>query len=1818
MWKSSLSVGLVLASIVALSPSEAGSGAGSSSLVLECKPQYSTAPDIADPITIIRLSLTDGAPQIIHVARSGRTFSRADQYSFAEASWAGGQFTWTGKRKKSPNLTMVGQVKRMTDDDRWFSYVETLFNENSGLKHEMFSVCSPSTKTAKAAMQPATSGTQQHPPEKAGVVSHLEAQSDAQHGFEFRRLIIDRTRSTPEACFRFSRILDGGADAHYGDYIRTEPVASLAVRTVNTDLCVAGLDQGTSYKVTLAAGLPSGAGERTPQAATVDVSLGDKPPLISISGDGYILSRTTSSGLAIQTVNIDRVKIHVLRMSDQLVPGSKNVIGGSASQGSYDPHRRIHTLKNGGLSRYKLQDLLNKETTLVWSGTMDIAPDHNRTVQTAFPIASVIKADHPGAYLVLAEDAAQAIPEREFTASTPSNDEAEWWWQEDDEIIPAHWIIVTDIALTAMSAADGLHVIARSLRTAGPISGARVSLISKGQDQLGEAVTNETGQAFFAPGLLRGRGAGAASLIAAYGPRGDFAVMDLDRPAFDFSDRGVAGRPNGGLLEAFVYTDRGVYRPGETVEAVALLRDRRGDAIANTPLTLVLRRPDGVEARRFSLLAMPAAGFHQAISLSRSAPFGQWSVEALLDPTGDPIGRSQFSVQDFVPQTLKVEITSSTPTLDADGSLELTIDGQFLYGAPAAGLHGEADLKITRNEIPVPGAAEYSFGLIDENVDPKAQRIEIPATDERGHAEIIEELDLPESTSPLKLVVSAGLFEPSGRAVKQDLELPIRTRAVLIGLKPRFRDKRAEEGKAAIIDVRAFGPTGDPIAVPGLQWRLVRENRVYDWFEMNDVWRWHYHTTDEEIAAGNIDVSAEIPTSISQPVSWGRYRLEVEDPDTGSATSIRFVAGWAETADSAETPDKVEVSVEKPLVQPGQQAKLRIKGPFAGKAQITVAGDRIFENRQIEVPQEGVTVPVKASADWGAGAYVIVNLIRPLAAGGPRDPVRAVGLAWLGIDPTPRTLSVAISAPDKVAPRQRTDIAIQVRGAMAGEPTYLTLAAVDEGILQLTRFTTPDPASFFYGQRGLGMDIRDDYGRLLDGSADAGPIHQGGDAADAPMGGQPLAVRSTRTVALFSGPVQVGTDGLARISLDIPDFAGQVRLMAVAYSQHGVGHAERTMLIRDPLVVDLSLPRFLAPGDAAKLALSLHNTDGPAGAYKLDLSTAGAAALAAGQTLDFWLELGERRTTSISLEGKDGGVAIIRADLSGPYGYRQHREWQIAIRSPHYPVALEETARQGPGESFSVDASKLAGFVPGSVTVSVGYSAFAGIDIASLLQSLNRYPHGCTEQLTSTAFPLLYFDDPMLLGRAEKDQGVRQRVQATIDMLLDRQGRSGKFGLWTAGDDGASPWLNVYVLDFLLHASEVGYQLPEAPVQRALDWLTKTLPELDQENSGYRAESAPITRAYAFYVIARAGRVDPAQLRYMYDRLDPAEQQAGGYVTASIGSGESGETQVVVPSISLGHLGAALTLMGDNARARESFRMALQNIGIRNRPSSWSDTSYYSEVQDTAGLLAAAAEVGNDEVTQNALERLKRITPTAEKLNTQEKAQILSAAHALSKRKNDSALVVNGKPLGPRTLPIAFSPTPAELTAGFTVANAGPKDVWRTIVIRGAPIIAPPATSLGYSLEKEYLSPGGEKIDPTRVRQNDRFLVSIKGSSSDYETHQTVLVDPLPAGWEIEATVAQPEQASASDDDISSEDTSAKQQYAFLGELTKPTAVEARDDRFVAAFNIGPTPSRFHLAYVVRVVTPGTFALPEAVVEDMYRPSVMARTDAWKTDIHPY
>jgi len=1627
--------------------------------------------------------------------------------------------------------------------------------------------------------------------------------------FTFRHVIVDTSKAAPAVCLRFSQNLNPSPAAHYGDYLVLTPAITPAVTATGTDLCLSGLDTATTYALTIRAGLAASSGAKLATAQNLSIALTDDSPLVAIGGDGFILSRNTTNGLAIQTINVTKVRIHVLRMSDKLIP--EQLTGLTLNTNLMDP--------------YDLNSLLQNALSIAWSGTMTIPEDHNRTVSTAFPIASVIPPARNGLYLVVAENAASALPESVFTGANADGVDT-----DVDSTVAAHWVVATDLALTSLTGTDGLHVFARSLATAQPIPNAIIRLISTGQDVLGQVLTDANGEADIPAPLLAGTRANAPATILAYDPRGDFAFQNLGGPAFDLSDRGVSGRAAPRDFQAFMYTERGIYRPGETINLVSLLRDRTGNGVSNLPLKFLLRRPDGVVDRSFVAPPAPDGGFSVPIALSATAARGLWSIEAYADPTGAPIGRVQADVEDFVPQQLKVTLTASQKFLLPTDNITGALSGAFLYGAPAAGLHAQADLRIAIDDSPVPSAPGYSFGLVDDKIDGQDQSLTLPDADDKGNLQISAPLpQLPSTSLPLKAILTAGLFEPSGRYVSDVAEIPIRAQPLLIGVKPLFPDSQLAEGEPAKFDIATFNQAGQPAATANLTWTLVEENQIFDWFQDNSSnWIWHYHTQDQQLASGTLSTTtapAEFLLPNLAQYDWGSYRLIITDNASGAATSVRFNIGWDTTNTSSSTPDKATILADKPVLNPGEKTQIHISGPFAGLAQIVIANDRVFSTQTLAIPKAGATIPITADANWGAGAYVIVTMYRPLAAGGPVAPVRAIGIAWLGISPAAHALGVVISAPAKITPRQSITIPVKITGATAGDTPYVTLSAVDEGILQLTRFTTPDPLGFLYGKLNLAIDIRDDYGNLLNGSADAGAIQQGGDSAS--LGGPGLPVTSTKVVSLFSGPVAVDKNGMAQIPITVPDFEGQLRLMAVAYNKTQAGAAQATMIVRDPVIEDVALPRFLAPGDAARLAISLHNTDGPAGIYHLKIASTGAATLTASRA--YTLAVAQRIQDSATIIAKSVGIATIDATLTGPANYRVDRSWQIAVRAAHYPLTLQQIALQPKNAGFKPDPRLLASFEPGSLGITIGYSAYQGIDVPSLLQSLWLYPYGCTEQLVSTSFPLLYYNATTLLpgeatdGEDSSTAGVKTRVQQAIDSILDRQDDTGEFGLWQVGDGQASAWLNVYTMDFLIRAKAAGYAVPDDALTRGDANLLTVVQKIDTGQEGTSdteqgLEAPQATLAYAEYVLAGIGQADIGLLRRMHDAATYATDSDGAIRQAywlPADAGSAPDPNTLAQPLALAQLGGALALMGDKGRSESAFQMASANIAATTYPAWWTDEAYYTQARDLAGMIAIAADTGNSDLANQLLGKLAALKIDPATLSTQDEAWLLAAAAALDKNAANISLAVNNKPVT-LSLPAAFAPTPAQIVAGYTIKNIAPQDLWRTYTITGAPAVALPAISQGYTVEKSYFALDGTPLDPAHLKQNDRFIVDLTGQASDNNDHRTVVVDLLPAGWEIDAPI-----------------TDDSTDYTFLGPLSQTRVIEARDDRFVAAFDLGTgwanspdatndsddhlDPNQFQLAYLVRVVTPGSFTLPEAEVNDMYHPAQMARTAAGHTSITP-
>ena len=1557
--------------------------------------------------------------------------------------------------------------------------------------------------------------------------------------FRVTKVEVQAEADAARACLRFNEKIATKGDISYGAFVRSEPKLDGIVTARDDTLCLDGMKHGAIYNVEILSGLPAATGEQMREKFTTRIVVPDRKPQMRFSGTGYVLPKQGTPGLPLTTINLDKVKLRLLRINE------RNLVS------SIDAERLTMTF-----STYEIDEIVNRTGSLVWEGEMAISGERNRPVATAIPLKDMLREKGPGIYLAVAERGDL---------------------RPDEYAEPAtNWVLVSNLGLAAYKGSDGMAVEIHSLADGKPLPGVAVRLYARNNGELAQATSDGGGIARIPGGLLRGSGGDEPFVVTAQGPDNDFNFLEIGRAAFDLSDRGVSGRAQPGPVDAFLYTDRGIYRPGETVELVALVRDDKAEATSGLPIGLRLLRPDGIEVEKRQLVRDQLGAHHQSFALPRDARIGAWQVELRLDPKAPAIGSAEFRVEDFVPPQLKVELAAAEEPIRPAEAFPVEVTARYYYGAPGAGLGIEAEAMIALDDNPFPNYPDFQFGLVGEEFTGDRRDIEAPATGDDGKAQLAVALnDLPELTRPLAATIRVGVFEPSGRAVSETLTRPIRQRPLAIGLRSPGGTDAVPEGSEAKLEVIALDPKGTPIAEKGLRFELLRETWEYRWYSVNGMWRHKSHIRSQPIDAGNLDVGTDGPAALGRQLPAGRYRWEMTDTASGAQSSLRFHVGWWVEAELPDVPDKLEAALDKTSYQAGETAKLFVKAPFAGEATLAIASDRVLSWRAFSLPAGGATLEIPVDSGWGSGVYALVSAYRPSDAPGPqqRGPGRAVGVAWLGIDSSPRTLVVTLAGPAVARPRSPVEIPVRVTGLAAGEEAYVTLAAVDEAVLKLTEFASPTPEKYYFGKRQLGVELRDLYGRLIDARANAvGVLRSGGDSfAKRSVAGLPD--KSNKVVALFSGIVRLDGDGAVRVRFEIPDFQGQLRLMAVAFSAHKLGSGLAMMTVRDPVVTTVSLPRFLAPGDAARIGFTINNLEGGAGDYHLGLSASGAATFAGTVDRTVRLEAGGRFADGFPLSATAPGNAAIKLELSGPGDLKIARDFTVGVRPAQAYQLRRFVGRLQPGESVTLDDGAATEFLPGTAEALLSVSPRPDWDVPGLLRALDRYAYGCLEQTTSRALPLLYVEEVARLWHTDPGSATAETLDRAIGHVVELQRSDGSFGVWSDTGDTV-PWLDAYATDFLIRAKEHGRNVPDFAIKAAVGWLHDYVRQEHAETGDLPAV------AYAHYVLARAKSDDLDGLRYFND------------------------TQLArLPTqLAKAQVAAALAQYGDAARSAAAYDAAL--VPGPPRPAAIRYVDYGSELRDGAAVLAfAAANPGNRARLTAVIDRIAERFTRAARTSTQEQAWLLMAAEAAVRAGGGEMTVATGAAAPEtRSTPLYLRRPIGSGGPDLTVTNRGSASVWRSVSLTGAPREDLPAESKGYAVTRNVYRPDGTSADLSKARQTDLFVVVIKGTRTDAsQAAQTLIVDLLPAGFEIETAMVS-KGRSATD-------------YSWIPNLTETTYNEERDDRFVAALDLRGGAKAFTLAYVVRAVTAGEFHYPALVVEDMYEPETTGRTATGKLTV---
>lgn len=1546
-----------------------------------------------------------------------------------------------------------------------------------------------------------------------------------------------------------------------------------------------------SFKFAFKPELAARSGGKLATAQTCDAVSEAMPDSYYFASRGLVLPAGQNGGLPVVTVNTPEVDVQFLRVKPASLPAFLEQVGGRRErqvnsgeedgEGGYyydgysDNQRRLKGTVGGWVL-----DELRAMSQSVYLGRFTTDARPNRRNVSFLPVENIKELQEPGIYVAI------------------MNQPGRFGW--DYQV--THYY-VTDIGLHQRRHAAQIDVFATSLKSGGALKGIELSLVDEAGKAVGQAETDGDGHAVFTGKLDKAR-----AVLARRGNQ-EMSILSLRDAALDLSEFDATGHPSRSN-KLFVYAGRDLYRPGESFPLSVLARDADGKPFPKPlPVTLTVKKPDG--SKLVEQLVQPGktgtAYYQQTVTLPADAPTGGWTVQARIDPAAkQPDAQWAFKVEEFLPERMKLALTAPEGVLTGEGGLTVQAQGDYLYGAPAAGNRLQGSAYSERLLMPLPAKLPgFIFGDLADDKAKNRQDLEEQELDADGKAGMDIKTAFGERKSPMRIRAAFSLLESGGRPVVRTLERTWWPAPVLVGARPLFDRNVAPEGGLAEFELARVDAAGNFKPAKELQLKLIYEERQWYW-RYDDGRGWHsgFNTTEELVEARTLALKER--TKVALPVRWGRYRLEVTDPDTGLALRYGFYAGYgAQDADDiGNRPDRVQLKLQGAPFKPGDVAKLAIKPPHDGEAVVTVEGDRVLWTKRIGVKASGTDLDIPVDAAWARhDLYVTVAAFRPGSQGDKVTPARALGLVHLPLYREDRKAKVALTVPAKTQPSVPLPITVKAP-SLAGKPAIVTVSAVDVGILNITNYKTPDPQDFFFGKHRYGADMLDLYGRLIE-KMDGNMAKQrfGGDAGKRDSQSMP---RKVLLVDLFSGPVQLDAKGEATINLKLPDFNGTLRVMAVVSSADSYGSAQAETVVAAPLVAELNMPRFVSPGDKATIALDVTNLSGAPQTVNVAVTASGPVKIT-GSAEPIKLNDKQRQILRFQAEALDAwGLAPIQVKVSaGALSLTREAALQV---QPVTPLVREgRRVRLEPGATQALDKTLLDAFWAGSAGVTLSVSNTPPIDIKEQVQGLLMYPYGCLEQTTSSAYPLVFIDD-----EAAKRWGLKpvpreeraKRLEGAFARLASMQQPKGGYGLWAASSPYEG-WLSAYVTGFLQDARDAGFAVPEAQLKRSMDGLLEqfqrapsqqTTPAKDpkRDDKGRIADwrDAETLRlahqrfaeaAHAGYILAREQKAPLATLRTLHEQY---------------------RSHALSP-LPLVHLGLALKLMGDEARAKQAFDDAM-NRGYGYQPDDpgnyWGQWlgDYGSKVRDRA--LAYALLLRHKvahERRENLLFDLSDDFSRRNYYSTQERLALFLAVQAATNGTAKDAAWTTALTVGTKadawtgTAVGQQSLTLAQLKSGVSLKNEGGAPLYVEVSAQGYPVKPLPPTSDRISVERAMFSTDGKPVTARQFATGEMFIVRLRVKASQ-SIKDGLVVDRIPAGFEIEnLNLSQgPKAGEFTVDGVNIAQANANERIAHM---------EYRDDRFVAAAALGQTLDVF---YLVRAVTPGKYVVPATFAEDMYRPEV--------------
>lgn len=1498
----------------------------------------------------------------------------------------------------------------------------------------------------------------------------------------------------------------------------------------------------TQYQVQIRPGIVSNNNVPLMQPVNQLVTTRAIQPAFDFSSRGSILPATLHGGLPISVVNVPEVDLEFLRVQpEKLAEVLKRIrLGDRLRQWHLED---IHPLAQSVFSqRYVTNAKQNVQTSLM------------------IPLRNIEALATPGVYFAVMRQ-----PGRFNEAAY--------------RISP---FVVTNIGLHVRLYPRGLEVFAHALDSGKPL--ADVTLQLHGDKESSQQHSDENGHVSF---MHRPQG----DLLLTAMRDGQFAFLDLRDAPLDLAEYPVQGLADRALAP-FFYSSRDWMRPGETLDFSLLLRDRDGYLLAMDRAQLRIVRPDGkVWAEEALTASYSKLGlFEYALTLPETALNGEWSAEARLNPQdAQPAARLTFRVESFLPERMRLTLASENKRLANAEKWLVAVQGDYLHGVPARGNTFSAVRTAQLNRHPLQGFESYYFG------DPAdAQwlgRVNLPALilNETGGAFLEVPPFAGKVNSPLTLGVEGQLQELGGRSVHQALEANFWPEQSLVGIDPLFDDDGVASNSEAHFSLVRVNAAGRPsVGTRPLAVTLVREQREYLMeYHATQGWQRRALVTHYPMIQQKISLDAQARGNVVFTVQSGHYRLEVEDAETGLKAVYPFQAGWEEAETTMQRPDQITLTLDKSSYRAGEQARLYITPPLAGEAIVAVEGESMLWSQRVSLPATGMTIRIPLDKAWNRhDLYVTVTAFHPLSKAQHQQPSRSFGAMFLPLERAERQLKVTVETDDKWLPEQTASVKLKVDN-LAKQSAVVTLAAVDAAVLQATGFKTPDPFAFYFAQHAYGVKVHDAYGHLIKGGEGA--------IADLNVTGSkpPLSTQAVNAalpaqgVAVFSKAVAFDSAGVARIDVPLPAFEGRLRLMAVVATTDRFGSAQRDVQVVSPVTLQVSAPAFLASGDRGVVTVGLRNTTDMTQVVQLKM-TADSRLDLTPELYEVVLERGQAQQWRVPvLPRQTRGVGSVNVMLTGTT-FRTQRQVPVALRSAFAEKHVSQRRELKPGESWVLDASTLQGFASEGVQAHLSLAPTPVLPLRSVVQRLLQLPAVGLEQHISRAWLTLLLDEKASQRLGLEPLTTTQRdaqVNAAVLQLAMEQLDSGGFSLWNSREDAPEDdWLTPYAVDFLLDAKAKGAKLPSGLLERAARQLVAQLSiAVPSVETRYAFAEIPAhlnfaTRAYASYVLSRHDKqmVTLSQLQAMYDK-------------------EKGNAQAGLPLV---HLGLALNALSDTKRGTEAIVKGLAVV----RDDKLYAGDYGSSLRDEAAMLHLLLR-NKVPIAQQA-SRVTQLTDALHNRTTLSSQELLFTSllglqlQAAGGEAWQAQLIVGNQetPLSGKGMQ-AQALSAEALQFGAKLTATGKQSVFVNLAVDGYPSTIPALESDPIEVTREWYTMQGQRVTPETIKVGDLLLTQLT-VRSDVAVNDALVVDMLPAGFEIENTALGDYDSLASLPLEGSERTVAE---LFKG--TRPHSEVLGKDRYLAALSL-QAKVRYRLFYRVRVVAAGDAMIPPPRVDSLYRPAI--------------